>query len=176
MNIEQATGVYLRAKAYVTSILTDEATQAAWVQALLPFDERDAITAVEKVATATLPAGRGRFLEVGDAVSAIKGIVADRVQRREKYREAIGGIPPADPAQGLAWRRETDRILGAPGFDPDDVQHVALAHTKVAAAVEGAKVAALEAPAPQPTTKRSHGRRDQLKALTGSIGHTKEIK
>ena len=176
MKIEQATRVYMRAKALVSSILTDEATQAAWVQALAPFDEADAAEALEAVATEQLPAGRGRFCEPGDVVARIKAIRADRVQRREKHREQIGGAPPADPAQGIAWRRQTDRILAAPGFDPDDPQHVALAHAKVAAAVEAAKVSALEAPAPQPDTKRSHGRRDQLKALTGAIGHTEETK
>ena len=107
MNSQQALQVLRKVIGYQPSQKLDDLTAQAWAEALAPYDVRDALDAVAKIAVSPRTPGQPFWMEPRDIVQEVRHMEAKRFeQRSNQVRELEYGIHDKYRDGGPGWREE----------------------------------------------------------------------
>lgn len=120
MNPQDSLKVLRKVVAYQPNQRIDELTPDAWAEALEPYDVRDALDAVKKLALAPRTQYRPPFIEIGDIVNEIRHVENERFERRQHHLHDVPDGIYGDEERYREWYRAGLKAIKSRDWTPPE--------------------------------------------------------
>lgn len=120
MTPQESLMVLRKVVAYQPNQRVDELTPDAWAEALEPYDVRDALDAVKKLALAPRNQYRPPFIEIGDIVNEVRSVEHDRYERRQHHLHDVPSEIYADTDRYHEWYRAGLKAIQSRDWTPPE--------------------------------------------------------